>query len=332
MAPMKHIEFLDETGDIMVHRIPDTGTGEFVMGTQLTVQESQVAVFFRDGRALDGFKPGRHTLKTQNLPLLGRLLGVAFGGKSPFRSYVYFVATKTFTNMGWGTPQPVIFRDTDLRMVRLRAHGAFSVRITKPRVFLNTIVGTRGVETTFDLQEFLRSIIVSRLNEALGSTLKSILDLPVHYSKIAATVKQTTEEDFGQYGIQLVDLLVEAITPPPEVQKRIDDATGVAAQDADKYRKIAAADAMTSAAENPGGPGEGMGMGMGLGMGMAMAKEIAGQMSPDGGQTPSAGDAEGKLTPDELKAKLGQLKDLLDEGLITQADFDEQKRRLLARL
>jgi len=348
---MQVIEFLDDSGEIMVARVPQGGSGMFylgaqrddvrglqaalakgqsgetVYGSQLVVQESQVAVFFRDGQALDGFRPGRHTLTTENLPLLRRLIGAGFGGRSPFRAYVYFVATKTFTNLGWGTPTPVIFRDADLRMVSLRAHGSFAVRITKVRTFLNTIVGTRGIETTFALEEYLRSIIVARLNEVLGKTLKTILDLPVQYSNIALGVKQATADDFGQYGIQLVDLLVEAITPPPEVQDMINRATGVAAQEVDKYRAVAAADAIRDAAKNPGGAGEGLGLGAGLGMGMAMAKGMAEQFA--GKATPSEGTAAAKASPEEIESKLVHLKGLLDKGLITEADFTEQKRRLL---
>jgi len=348
---MQVIEFLDDSGEIMVARVPQEGAGSFylgaqrdemrglkaalakgksgetVYGSQLVVQESQVAVFFRDGQALDGFRPGRHTLATENLPLLRRLLGAGFGGKSPFRAYVYFVATKTFTNLGWGTPMPVVFRDADLRMVSLRAHGSFAIRITKVRTFLNTIVGTRGIETTFALEEYLRSVIVTRLNEVLGKTLKSILDLPVQYSNIALGVKQATADDFGQYGIQLVDLLVEAITPPPEVQEMINRATGVAAQEVDKYRAIAAADAIRDAAKNPGGAGEGLGMGAGLGMGMAMAKGMAEQF---GDKATHVGDTGiEKLTPEDVEQKLLRLRSLLEKGLITEADFSEQKRRLL---
>ncbi len=347
---MEVIEFLDDSGEIMVARVPQGGaglfylgtereglrglsaatargtSGEIVYGSQLVVQESQVAVFFRDGMALDGFRPGRHTLRTENLPILHRLVGAGFGGKSPFRAYVYFVATKTFTNLGWGTPTPVMFRDADLRMVSLRAHGSFAVRITKIRTFLNAIVGTRGIETTFALQGYLRSIIVARFNEVLGRTLKSILDLPAQYSNISVEVKRVTAEDFGQYGMELVDLLIEAITPPAEVQDMLNRATGVAAQEADKYKAIAVADAMRDAAANPGRGGEGMGIGAGLGMGMAMAKGMAEQFREAG---PSGGDAAAKANPDDVEARLVRLKGLLSKGLISEADFTEQKRKLL---
>jgi len=339
MAILDIIEFFDNAGDIMVVKIPYEGSGEFRLGSQLVVQESQVAVFFRDGQALDGFRAGRHTLSTQNLPLLGRLIGLPFGGKSPFRSYVYFIATKTFINLGWGTQSPVLFRDTDFRMISLRAHGSFSIRIIKPRVFLNTLVGTRGIETSFALEEFFRSVIVSRLNESLGSVMKSILDLPVQYNNIALKTKNAVAADFEQYGIQLVDLLVQAVTVPPEVQEMFNRASGVAAQDAEKYRAIATADAMRDAAKNPNGSaGGGLAAGMGLAMGYGMAQQVAQNMAPsrvpDGARTSST-DSNGsgsKITSSELKAKLIELKELKEDGLINDADFEQQKTRLLSMM
>lgn len=321
------IEFFDDVGDIIVAKIPYEDSGEFRLGSQLIVQESQTAIFFRDGQALDGFAPGRHTLTTQNLPLLGRIIGAPFGGKSPFRSYVYFISTKTFVNLGWGTQAPVLFRDTDFRMISLRAHGAFSIRIVKPRIFLNTLVGTRGIETTFALEEFFRSVIVSRLNEVLGSLMKSILDLPVYYNTIALKTKEAVSTDFDQYGIELVDLLVQAITPPPEVQEMINRASGISVQDTEKYRAIAVADAMRDAAKNPGSlSGDGIGAGMGLALGLGMAQQIGQSLTPP---KPTDAGNKSKLSSAELKTKLKELKEMKDEGLIDDSDFEEHKRRLL---
>ena len=339
MAIFDVIEFFDDAGDIMVVKIPYEGSGEFRLGSQLIVQESQTAIFFRDGQALDTFGPGRHTLSTQNLPLLAKIIGAPFGGKSPFRSYVYFVGTTTFINLGWGTQSPVLFRDTDFRMITLRAHGAFSIRIVKPRIFLNTLVGTRGMETTFALEEFFRSVIVSRLNESIGLVMKSILDLPVYYNSIALKTKDEITTDFEQYGIKLVDLIIQAITPPHEVQEMINRASGVAAQDAEKYKNIAAADAMRDAAKNSGGlAGDGLGAGMGLAMGFGMAQQVSQSIAPsrhaDDGHALSVdtGGGNARISPAEIKIKLKDLKELKDEGLITDADFEEQKRRLLSMI
>ncbi len=329
MTILDVVEFFDDSGEIIVTKIPQEGSGEFRLGSQLVVQESQSAVFYRDGRALDMFLPGRYTLETQNLPLLTSLIAIPFGGRSPFRCYVYFIATKTFVNLGWGTATPVMFRDSELRMVSLRAHGMYSIRITKPRTFLQTLVGTRGMETTYAVEDFFRTAIVSRLNETMAATLKSILDLPTHYRNIALGVKQAVAADFEQYGVQLVDLLVEAITVPQEVQKMLNRATGVAAQDAEKYRAVAAADAMRDAAKNPGTAGEGIGAGVGMGMGFGLAREFAGGMR--GGPSPQSASETGtaSLSSSQVREKLMDLKEMKDDGLISDADFEEQKRKLL---
>jgi membrane protease subunit (stomatin/prohibitin family) len=335
MAILDLLEFFDNGGEIIVSRIPFEGSGEIRLGSQLVVQESQTAFFYRDGRMLDHFGPGRHTLHTQNLPLLGSIIGAPFGGHSPFRAYVYFLSLKTFPGLGWGTPTPILFRDTDFRMVTLRAHGSFAIRISQSRTFLQTMVGTKGLETTFAIQEYLRTIIVSRFNEVLGGTLKSILDLPVHYQRIALEVKERVRDDFDQYGIQLVDLVVEAITPPKEVQEMLNRATGVAAQDADKYRAITAADAMRDMARNPGGGGDAAGMGLGLGAGLVMAQQMGQSFAQPQAQAhqPAATDLPRPgVSTEEIRTKLKDLKSLKDDGLISDADFEEQKRRLLALL
>jgi membrane protease subunit (stomatin/prohibitin family) len=334
MAMLNIIEFFDDTGDIMVAKAPPEGSGEFKTGAQLIVQESQEAVFFRDGQALDSFGPGRHTLSTENLPFLGRLLGTAFG-KSPFRAHVCFVALKTFTNLGWGTPTPVLFRDTDFRMVSLRAHGSYAIRIDKPRIFLQTLVGSKGMETTYAIEDYFRRVIVSKLTETIGGTLKSILDLPVHYGQIAAAVKQAVRADFGQYGVELVDLVVEAITVPPEVQAMINKATGIAAQDAQKYQAIASADAYLEAAKNPGGSaGQGLGAGLGLGMGLAMAKQALDQASASAPQAPRAAPepAPARRGATEIRAEMKELKGMLDDGLINAAEYEQKRQKLLGEL
>jgi len=333
MAILDIIEFLDDRGEIIVKKMPERGSGAFRLGSQMVVQESQVAVFFRDGQALDTFRPGRYTLSTQNLPLLGKIIGAPFGGKSPFRCYVYFVATKTFINRGWGTQAPVLFRDADFRMLSLRAHGAYSIRVVKPRTLLNSVVGTKGIEYTYDVEQFFRSVIVSRLNEILGSNMKSILDLSVLYNSIALKTKEAVATDFDQYGVQLVDFLVQAITPMQDVQEMINRAGGVAAQDSEKYKAIAAADAMRDAAKNPGGAaGTGLGAGMGLAMGLGMAQQVAQSMNPPRVQPESPSTPGARLSALDVKEKLRELKEMKDEGLISDSDFEEQKKRLLSAM
>ncbi len=321
--PWKVIEFQDPTGEVMVARVPPEGTAELVSGSQLVVQDGQIAAFFHDGKPTDGFRAGRFTLSTQNLPVLSKLLRLATLSRSPFRSCVYFVALKTFTNLGWGTPTPILFRDSEFRMVNLRAHGAFAVRVANPKVFLHTVVGTQGVQTTFELQDYLRKILVARFAKVLPELLSSVLDLPQFYEEIASRVKRAVFEDFQQYGVELVDLLIEAITLPPDVQDAINRATGVRAVGQDEvghYERVRRADAVSDAAKTPGSDVAG-GLAAGLGLGAGM--QVAGQMAGPSGGAPSV---------EEVKARLRELKGLVDEGLITQEDFEAKKKDLLARL
>jgi membrane protease subunit (stomatin/prohibitin family) len=262
------IQWKEEDASEMVYRFP--GSDEIKMGAQLIVSESQAAVFFRDGKALDVFLPGRHTLSTLNLPLLTTLMSWPFGFKSPFQAEVYFVSRRVFTNQKWGTREPVVFRDTEFAMVRLRAFGVFSMRITGPQLFINTIVGTQRQYTTSDIESYLRDMIVSRLNDVLGETLKTLLDLPRYYDELGVALKTRVREDFEKYGLELVDFYINSITPPEEVQKAIDERSGMAAVgNLNEYMRYKAAQAVGDAAKQEGGSaGAGMGLGMGAGMGM----------------------------------------------------------------
>jgi len=285
------IEWKDDSGREMVWRF--SAGGEIKLGAQLVVSENQWAVFFRDGKALDTFAAGRHTLTTGNIPLLARLIGLPFGGTSPFRADVYYVAKKVFTGMKWGTREPVVFRDAELAMVRLRANGNFAARVTDPQLFVNQIVGSQGRYTIDAIEGYLKDVIVARLNDVLGTTLKTIFDLPQHYDELAEALKGRVAGDFSKYGLEMTDFFVGAITPPDEVQKVIDERTGMAAVgDQNTYLKFKAAQAMGDAAKNPSGDGgasAGIGLGVGAGIGMTVAGMIRDAMAPAPGGAAASG-------------------------------------------
>jgi membrane protease subunit (stomatin/prohibitin family) len=275
------VEFLDNTGNEIVHREPPGGPGDFRLGSQVIVRESQNAVFFRDGKALDVFGPGRHTITTANIPLLASLIGLATMGKSPFPAEVVFVNLKEFLDQKWGTPEPIAFRDPDLGMVRLRSFGTYAFQVKDPSLFVNGIVGQQGIYTTDALQNFLRSMIVAKMTDLLGEQKKSVLDLPSLYNEIGAGTKAQLNDDFDRIGLTLKALYVNAITPTEETAKAIDERAAMGAiGDMDKYMKFKAARAMGDAANNPSGMGGGaMQAGLGLGAGAGLGAAMAGMMS-----------------------------------------------------
>lgn len=282
------IEWFDETGREIAHRFPQEGSGEIKYGAQMVVRDSQVGIFFYNGKAVHVFGPGRHTLKTANIPILNKIMGIPWGLESPLRAEAYLVSTKIFTNLKWGTREPVAFKDSELGVIRLRAYGIFNIQIVQPLLFINSMVGTMASFSVSDLSEYLGKVIVSRFNDFLGENMDTILNLPNRYEEWSDGLKERLREDFTHFGLALNQLYINAITPPPEVQKALDDKTKLGMfDDMGKLMQLKAATAMEKAAENQGTTGESTGMGIGFMMPALMAQAMQ-QMPRQAASTPPA--------------------------------------------
>jgi membrane protease subunit (stomatin/prohibitin family) len=285
------IEWLDESRDTLVYRFPVAGQ-EIKNGAQLIVRESQAAVFVFEGQVADVFAPGRYTIDGGNTPILSKLGAWKYGFNSPFKSEVYFVNTKQFTDMKWGTSNPVMLRDADFGIVRLRAFGAYSLRVSDPGEFIKQIAGTNAQFQTEDIDVQLKRAIVTEFSDAIGEMKIPALDLAAQYKEIGEAIRAKINEDFKTYGLEVTKFYVENVSLPPEVEAAMDKRASMGALgDAQKYMQFQAADALRDAAQNEGG---GAGLGAGLGAGFAVGGQMAnafGQQGPGGGSGGGGGQA-----------------------------------------
>ncbi|MBB6732205.1 SPFH domain-containing protein [Cohnella zeiphila] len=268
------IEWLDDAGS-MVHRFPAYDNA-IKMGAKLVVRESQAAVFVNEGQIADVFGPGTYTLSTQNMPVLTALKSWKYGFNSPFKADVFFVGTANFTDLKWGTTNPIIRHDGEFGIVRLRGFGTYSARVKDPGLFLKSLIGTRSDFTTDQISGFLKSMIVTCITDLLGESNIPIAYLAASYEELSESAMDRVQPGFESMGLELTLLLIENISLPDEVEKAIDrrSAMGVAG-DLDQYMKFQTAEAIREAASNPNAGGAGMGAGFGAGMGMA---QVMGQM------------------------------------------------------
>ncbi|MBI2759482.1 MAG: SPFH domain-containing protein [Chloroflexi bacterium] len=301
------IEYPSEMTEEIVHRFPEEGIGDYRIGSQVIVREAQAAVFFRDGNALDVFKAGRHTIATANIPRVIDFIGKAFNDRTPFPAEVYFVSMKEFANKKWGTPQPIIVRNPGmgLGVALLQGFGTYSFQVKDPQQFVTQIVGTQGAYRTSDIEERLRTMLLSKLQDVLGETgaKYSVPEIIGLTEEIGAGVRAKVQDDFTALGLTLKTFYVGNMKPSDKSAQELRD---MGMLDMSTYTQLQAADAMRDAANNQGG-GAGLTAGIGAGMGIG---NLMGQALQGGIQNTSQGGGGAKaalpdvMTPSEAAAAM----------------------------
>ena len=282
------VEWLDPTDNVMVHRF-ERFNNEIKNGAQLTVRESQIAVFVDQGQIADTFGPGMYELSTENLPILSTIKGWKHGFESPFKSEIYFINTKNFTDRRWGTKSPIILNDDRFGMLELRAYGTYAIKVKDGGTFLKEIVGTDGSFTIEEVDDQLRSITVTRFTDALGESRIPVEGLAGNINEMSKYSHNQLLPDFEAYGLELTIFLIENVSMPEEIKKEIFELSRLDRIDLDKLAKMKAAKAMEKAAENEGGAA---GAGMGIGMGFVMANQVGNafqQNTPNTNNSAAAG-------------------------------------------
>lgn len=277
-AILKQVDWKDDSKDTLVYRFPMEGR-RLTTGSKLTVRESQVAVFVNKGVVADVFGPGIHTLSTSVLPILSNLLAWPYGFKSPFSAEVYFINTKQFPTQKWGTSNPITMRDKEFGAIRVRGFGSYSFRVHEAFTFMKELFGTNSSFTTEDITSYLKSLVVSGISETIAESGISALDLAANLSEFSTSAKKTIDEHFKAIGLKLVNLNIESLSFPEEVEKALDQRSGVGiiGDKMDSFVRYQKANAMRDAANNPNGvAGLGASLGMGMGMGAMMADEASG--------------------------------------------------------
>lgn len=302
------VEYPNEMVDELVHRFPETGVADLRIGSQVIVRESQKAVFMRDGQALDSFGPGRHTIATANIPYLINLVGKAFNDRTPFTAEVYYVSMKEFPDRKWGTAQPIIVRNqgVGLGIALLQGYGTYGFQINDAQQFLTQIVGAQGTYRTADIENRLRVMLLSKIQDVLGETgaKKNVLDLIGLTEELGAAVRAKAQDDFAALGLVLKNFYIGSLKPS---EKSAEELRSMGMLDMQTYAQLQAADAMREAANNPnGGAGLTSGIGAGLGIGNVLSQSLSGigNNQANQGAPAAAGAIPSVMTPAEAATAL----------------------------
>ncbi len=312
------IEYEDKSNKLVVSKYQrESGNNELKQGSKVIVRESQKAVFLKGGKLADILPPGTYSLRTENFPVLTSLQAFPFLFVSPVIADVYFVSTRQFIDNKWATKNPIMKRDTDFNMVRIRAFGKFAFRITDVAAFMREIFGTKGIVMTYDIVEYLSSMVTEAFATTIGETSMSVLDLAAEYRTLSTAIQEKLNKQTEIIGVQFSDVFVENLSLPDEVEKLIDEQSGIgmAKRDMETFMQYQTARAMRDASKQEGGLA---GLGAGMALGGTMAQSIQDTASSPG---------QGKSKAEQLR----ELKALLDEGILTQDEFDSEKKVILSR-
>lgn len=323
------VEYPSEMADELVHRFPESGVADLRFGSQVIVRESQAAVFFRDGRALDVLGPGRHTITTANVPLLTNLIGKLFGDRTPFTAEIYFVSMREFADRKWGTPQPIIVRNpgVGLGIALLQGFGTYSFQVSDPQQFVTQIVGQLGTYRTADIETRLRMMLLSKLQDVLGETTSksNVLELIGLTEELSAAVRAKAQDDYLAIGLALKSFYIGNLKPS---DKSAEELRAMGMLDMQTYTQLQAADAMRDAAQNPSG---GAGLTAGIGAGMGIGNVLAGSLQNMQNQTnqtqptPAQGSA---LMPDVMTpAEVANIVKVSEEDIMAAITAGDLKAR-----
>lgn len=317
------IDWVENDQNVVVHKFPDKGNN-IKMGAQLTVREAQIAIFVNEGKIADIFGPGRHELTTENMPIMTTLRGWKYGLKSPFKVDIYFVSTKQFSNLKWGTPNPVMVRDPEFKQVRIKAFGTYFIRIKDASLFFKEFAGTAPELNIGEVEEKLRDIVSPKFAESLAEANVAVLDLVSKYTEIGDIIKPFLQTDLEPFGIELTKFQITSTTLPPEVEAFYDKMTTMnMIGDMGKFTQFQTATSIEKAAENEGG---GAGAGVGIGAGFAMGNLMNQNMNQQNNQTNLSSSKE------DIMKMLKDLGDLKTAGILTEEEFNAKKKELLAKL
>ena len=326
------IHWTEESDGVLAQRYPMRDF-EIQNGAQLTVRDSQMAVFVNEGQVADVFGPGLYPLTTRTLPILTNLKNWDKLFASPFKSDVYFFSTRLQLDRKWGTPNPITIRDKDFGMVRMRAFGIYSYKLVDPSKFYKEISGTRETYVVDDLDGQLRNLVIGAMTDLFGESGVPFIDMAANQIEFAAKMKTALEPVFDRYGLALDSFVVQNVSLPEELQKILDTKIGMnMIGDLGRFTQYQVANSIPLAAQNEGGmAGMGAGLGAGIGIGQSMAQAMTQAMQP--GAAPVAGAAPAtSVNADEVVATLEKLHGLVTKGILSQAEFDTKKAELLGKL